>query len=65
MKRYYLPKWIKTKTQIYPVEKVTWEAIGKFLSNAVEIFFLALLRLQCFSVKGIAYLILSHYIQIS
>lgn len=34
------PNELKPKARICPVEKVTWEPIGKFLSNAVEIFFL-------------------------
>lgn len=56
---------LERKTQICPVDKVTWEPIGKFLSNTGAFFFLAWLRLQCLSAKAFANFILSHYRHIS
>lgn len=45
--------------------RVTWEPTGKSLSEALETFSLACLRLQGLSAKVFANLILGHYVQIS
>lgn len=50
--------YLKTKTRICPIEKVTRVPIGKFLSKAVEISFFFFLRWQCFSAKAFVNFIL-------